>query len=270
MSKVLRTYASIDVVEAARRRIRNVFSNGCKVYLSFSGGKDSLCLAQLVWEELATGAINPAQLTVVYVDEEGMFPDIIEIVKHWRKRFLSVGAGFEWLCLEFKHFSCLNALTSDESFILWDRNKADLWIRTPPPFAIMRDDRLKAGQETYQSFLARTHADGINMDGVRISPERMLEMSQALTGLTSLNDYGDAFAPPINGANGLNAAIGSLPGGLSRIGKEVDAESAAMAKLRTTLAQLSEDTLKQIDAQVNGFERIKKVRPKSAKANQGI
>lgn len=183
MSKVLRTYASIDVVEAARRRIRNVFSNGCKVYLSFSGGKDSLCLAHLVLHEITTGAIDPTRLTVVYVDEEGMYSDIIEIVHHWRKRFMTVSASFEWLCLEFKHFSCLNALTSDESFILWDRTRADAWIRTPPPFAIMWDGRLKVGQETYQQFLARTHVDGINIDGVRMaeSYQRVKYMSRSMT-----------------------------------------------------------------------------------------
>ena len=34
---------SMDVVQAARLRIRNVFSNGVPVYMSFSAGKDSLC-----------------------------------------------------------------------------------------------------------------------------------------------------------------------------------------------------------------------------------
>ena len=32
---------SMDVVQAARLRIRNVFSNGVPVYMSFSAGKDS-------------------------------------------------------------------------------------------------------------------------------------------------------------------------------------------------------------------------------------
>lgn len=39
---VKRCVASIDVIEAAKIRIRNVFRNGLPVYMSFSGGKDSL------------------------------------------------------------------------------------------------------------------------------------------------------------------------------------------------------------------------------------
>ena len=45
---IRRCRAGINVLEAARIRVRNVFSNGLPVYMSFSGGKDSLCLAQVV------------------------------------------------------------------------------------------------------------------------------------------------------------------------------------------------------------------------------
>lgn len=44
---IKRCESSIDVVKAAKIRIRNVFQNGLPVYMSFSGGKDSLCMAQL-------------------------------------------------------------------------------------------------------------------------------------------------------------------------------------------------------------------------------
>ena len=37
----------MDVVTAAKIRIRNTFRNSVPVYMSFSGGKDSLTLAQL-------------------------------------------------------------------------------------------------------------------------------------------------------------------------------------------------------------------------------
>ena len=60
---VKRCPASIDVVEAAKIRLRNVFRNGLPVYMSFSGGKDSLCLAQLVMRLIQAGEINPSQLT---------------------------------------------------------------------------------------------------------------------------------------------------------------------------------------------------------------
>ena len=45
---VKRCESNIDVVKAAEIRIKNVFGNGLPVFFSFSGGKDSLCVAQLV------------------------------------------------------------------------------------------------------------------------------------------------------------------------------------------------------------------------------
>ena len=82
---IKRFKASIDVVEAAKTRIRNVFRNGLPVYMSFSGGKDSLCLAQLVIDMIQAGEINPAQLTVQFIDEEAIFPCIDEKVREWRR-----------------------------------------------------------------------------------------------------------------------------------------------------------------------------------------
>jgi predicted phosphoadenosine phosphosulfate sulfurtransferase len=43
---IKRTLA-VDVLTAAKQRIRNIFANGLPVYLSFSGGKDSLVLADI-------------------------------------------------------------------------------------------------------------------------------------------------------------------------------------------------------------------------------
>ena len=53
----------MNVLQAAKIRIRNVFANGCKIYLSFSSGKDSLCMANLVYEMILSGELDPKQLT---------------------------------------------------------------------------------------------------------------------------------------------------------------------------------------------------------------
>ena len=110
--------ADIDVVTAAEIRLINVFNNGLPVYMSFSGGKDSLCLAQLVLSLIQRGKINPKQLTVQFIDEEAIFPCIESIVLAWRKKFMLVGAKFEWYCIEVKHFNCFNELSNDETFSL--------------------------------------------------------------------------------------------------------------------------------------------------------
>ena len=56
---------SMDVVQAARLRIRNVFSNGVPVYMSFSAGKDSLCMSHLVYDQIRQGRIDASQLSIV-------------------------------------------------------------------------------------------------------------------------------------------------------------------------------------------------------------
>ena len=164
---VKRRESSIDVVKAAEIRITNVFNNGLPVFMSFSGGKDSLCMAQLVYNLVQRGKINPSQLVVQFIDEEAIFPCIEKTVKNWRKRFILMGAKFEWYCLEVRHYNCFNELSNDESFICWDREKEDVWVRQPPSFAIRSHQLLKPRVETYQDFLPRTCQSGITMTGIR-------------------------------------------------------------------------------------------------------
>lgn len=164
-----RREAAVNVVQAAEQRLVNIFKNGLKVYAAFSGGKDSLCLAQLLMNLLRRGKINSKQLTVYFIDEEAIFPCVEKTVMDWRKKFMLMGVQFDWYCLEVKHYNCFNGLTADESFICWDREKQSVWVRRPPPFAIRGHRRLKARRETYQDFCHRLHADGISITGVRVA-----------------------------------------------------------------------------------------------------
>ena len=191
---IIRKQAEINVLEAARQRIKNVFSNQVKVYMSFSGGKDSIVLADITYNLIKEGEIDPSLLTVQFIDEEGMYDDVIEIVMAWRKKFLLAGAKFEWYCVEVKHFSCFNMLTEDETFVCWDRYQEENWIRTPPPFAIRSHPLLDARMENYQTFLPRTTKDGIIMIGTRASEsvQRLINMSDR-----KMNQLGDRKFVPI-------------------------------------------------------------------------
>ncbi len=182
---VKRCIASINVVQAAEIRIKNVFKNGLPVFMSFSGGKDSLCMAQLIFNLVQRGEVNPAQLTVQFIDEEAIFPCIEEKVKEWRKKFLLMGAKFEWYCCEVKHFNCFNELSNDESFICWDSTKRDVWVRQPPAFAIRTHPLLRPRVDAYQDFLPRTCAGGITITGIRTA-----ESVQRLQNIASMTRAG--------------------------------------------------------------------------------
>ena len=107
---VKRIEGTIDVVTAARQRILNTFANGVPVYMSFSAGKDSLCMAHLVYSLIRSGAINAKQLIVIFIDEEAIYDSMYQMAVRWRKRFLSVGAEFRWYCLPVRQSSILHYL----------------------------------------------------------------------------------------------------------------------------------------------------------------
>lgn len=161
--------SEIDVVTAARNRIKNIFRTAPKVYFAVSGGKDSLVLHDLLFKMCSTGQIDKSKLTVVFIDEEAIYPCCEELVKKMRLQWISVGVEFIWFCIECKHFNCFNMLTNDESFICWDRYKKDVWVRNMPPFAVTDHPLLNKRAETYQRFMEKFCKNGILLTGVRVS-----------------------------------------------------------------------------------------------------
>jgi predicted phosphoadenosine phosphosulfate sulfurtransferase len=159
---------SMNVLDAAITRVRNVFKNDCKIYLSFSSGKDSLCMASIVYDLICAGEIDGTKLTVTFIDEEGLYPSMVEAAHRWRRNFLSAGAKFLWFCLPFKQVSVIDHLSSSESWITWEPGKEDVWMRKPPDFAIMYSPYLHyPGEMNYQTFCGKAFADGIQLVGLR-------------------------------------------------------------------------------------------------------
>lgn len=166
---IKKMYSDIDVVTTARIRIKNTFKSAKKIVLSVSGGKDSICLNDLIFKLCQSGEVDKSKLVVDFIDEEAIYPCIERIVKNMRLQWLSIGVEFRWYCIQVKHYCCFNQLTQDESFICWDETKKDVWIRNKPPFAISKDPLLKERKETYQSFLDRKNKGYVQMIGVRAS-----------------------------------------------------------------------------------------------------
>lgn len=182
---VKRIEGSIDVLQAARRRLLNVFSNGVPVYLSFSAGKDSLCLAHLTYSLILQKKIDPRQLTVMFIDEEAIYESMYQMAIRWRKRFISVGAQFRWYCLPVRQVSILHHLQNNEEWITWEPGKEKDWVRQPPPWAITRSPYLDyPGEMNYQDFCTSITKDGIQIMGVRGSEslQRATFLARADTG----------------------------------------------------------------------------------------
>jgi len=185
---VIKREGKRTVLEAAEKRIVNAFSNGKKVYVSFSGGKDSLCLLGITLKLALQGKIDPSLMIVEFIDEEAIFDCIERTVLEWRKKVLLAGGRFNWFCLEVKHFSCFNQLEEDETFICWDSTRKDAWIRKPPAFVIWKHPRLRNRKDTYQDFLVKHNSDGICITGVRMaeSLQRSKYMAYSFSAKTGL------------------------------------------------------------------------------------
>lgn len=176
---IKKVYASFDVVTAAKIRIKNIFDTAPSVTLSVSGGKDSICLNDLIFKMCQNGEIDAKKLTVDFIDEEAIYPCVEKIVKKMRLQWMTLGVTFRWWCIEVRHFNCFNMLTNDESFICWDRYKQDVWIRSRPPFAITDHPLLNKRVDTYQMFLPRLNAGSVQIIGTRAteSIQRMRNIS---------------------------------------------------------------------------------------------
>ena len=150
-------YLDIDVLTAAKQRYIEAFAiDGIKFTLAFSGGKDSIVLSDILFKLCESGKVDKNKIEAVeFVDEEAMFDDVIKIVELWRRKWMGIGVKFNWYCMEYKHYNCLNSLSEEETFICWDRRKKDVWVRQMPKFAIKSDPYFIPMKDNYQSWQAR-------------------------------------------------------------------------------------------------------------------
>ena len=103
----------INVVDATERRILEAFNKNQKVAVSFSGGKDSICMCDMLIKTMQKYIIPFSRIIVVFFDEEAIYPDVEQIALEWRSRFMSLGAKFYWFCLPRRHYNCCNRLAND-------------------------------------------------------------------------------------------------------------------------------------------------------------
>lgn len=170
-----------NVVEAAERRVYEAFQRNKTIQLSFSGGKDSICMSDIVIKTMQKYGISFERLMVVFFDEEAIYPDVEKIVLEWRSKFMSLGAKFYWFCLPIKHYNCCNKLENDESFICWEPGKESIWVRQMPKFAIRNHTSFRTGM-TYQAFGEKVFKDIPQMVGLRMAES--LQRRSAISSMT--------------------------------------------------------------------------------------
>lgn len=127
-------FLGMSVLEASRDRIKYVFDNFPRIYVSFSGGKDSTVMIHLVMDE----AIKRNQkIGVLFVDLEGQYKLTID---HIQKLYDLYADNIEpfWCCLPI---ALRNAVSQYEpKWTCWEPGREADWIRQPPKMAITDTD----------------------------------------------------------------------------------------------------------------------------------
>lgn len=131
---VLKKYTTINVLEAAHERISYAFDHFERLYISFSGGKDSSVMFHLVVEEAIK---RRRKIGVLIIDLEAQYAMTIthlqEMLETYRDHI-----DVHWVCLPML---LRNAVTSFEPrWCCWDPDKESIWVRQIPQNEWVKSD----------------------------------------------------------------------------------------------------------------------------------
>lgn len=127
-------YRNIDVLTAARSRIAEVFDKFERIYVAFSGGKDSSVMLHLVMEQAIS---RNRRVGVMFIDFEAQYR---ETVTHAREMYDMYDDYIEphWICMPML---LRNAVTNYEPrWTCWDEEKRNVWIRPKPEWCTTEND----------------------------------------------------------------------------------------------------------------------------------
>lgn len=130
----IKIYHKDDVLTASRKRIIETFDTVERVYLAFSGGKDSSVMFHLVMEEAIK---RQQQIGVMFIDFEAQYNHTIT---HTNDMFQLYADYIDphWICMPML---LRNAVTNYEPrWTCWDPDKRDIWIREKPEFCKTEKD----------------------------------------------------------------------------------------------------------------------------------
>jgi len=125
----LKKYQAVNVFDAAKNRIKFAFDNCEKVYVSFSGGKDSSVMLHLVMRE----AIERNQIVgVLIIDLEAQYSRTIAHIEEMIELYKN-HIDLHWICAPLL---LRNAVTAYEPrWKCWEESKRELWVREKPKLA---------------------------------------------------------------------------------------------------------------------------------------
>lgn len=122
----MKKFIDKTVLQASKERIAAAFDMFEKLYVSFSGGKDSTVMLHLVMEEAIR---RNRKVGVLVIDLEAQYSDTIrhitQCVSMYEKHI-----DLHWVCAELL---LRNAVSNFQpKWVCWDESKKDIWVRPKP------------------------------------------------------------------------------------------------------------------------------------------
>lgn len=122
-------YNDKTVLKASQERISNVFDNFERIYISFSGGKDSSVMTHLV---LAEARKRNRKVALLIIDLEAQYNDTIAHIEQMIDMYKD-NIELHWICAELL---LRNAVSNYQPrWVCWDEEKKDVWVRQKPKLA---------------------------------------------------------------------------------------------------------------------------------------
>jgi predicted phosphoadenosine phosphosulfate sulfurtransferase len=124
-----KVYNNKTVLEASKERISLTFDNFQKIYISFSGGKDSSVMTHLV---LAEAKKRNRKVCLLIIDLEAQYNDTISHIEQMIDMYKD-NIDLHWVCAELL---LRNAVSNYQPrWVCWDEDKKDVWVRNKPKYA---------------------------------------------------------------------------------------------------------------------------------------
>lgn len=126
MSTLKQYSVSTNVLAAARERITYIFDHFERIYISFSGGKDSTVMLHLVMDE---ARLRDRTVGVLIIDLEAQYRVTMEHITTTLDAYADTAEVY-WVCLPML---LRNAVTQFEArWCCWDPDAKDIWVRPLP------------------------------------------------------------------------------------------------------------------------------------------
>lgn len=135
---VIKVPLDMNVYEAFLHRMDYIFEEFDNIYISFSGGKDSGLLLNMVMDYMQSHGITK-KIGLFHQDFEAQYSFTTKYVEDMFEQYLSRVEPY-WVCLPM---ATRTALSSYELYWYpWDDHKQELWIRDMPnkPYVINLDN----------------------------------------------------------------------------------------------------------------------------------